>query len=240
MTILKKLVLSIILFTTHSVLSQVNSGIVTYSVKPLSLVDANTPPDKIAILESIYATREYKSETTEYQLNFNNTKSIFFKKNDVSSSDRVPSKYYIISDESFETKSFFGQDFIVYNKLSDIPWVLHKEHKKIGKYTCFKASHTTKSLSNFKNQKDINIIAWYCPEIPVLHGPKGFGALPGLILELAIDKDYVYTMKEIVFNPKESIVIDKPTKGKIVTEREYKEAFEKTIYSFRKKSIKNK
>ena len=109
MTILKKLVLSIILFTTHSVLSQVNSGIVTYSVKPLSLVDANTPPDKIAILESIYTTREYKSETTEYQLNFNNTKSIFFKKNDVSSSDRVPSKYYIISDESFETKSFLGK-----------------------------------------------------------------------------------------------------------------------------------
>lgn len=67
---------------------------------------------------------------------------------------------------------------------------------------------------------EIEIVAWYTPQIPISQGPGEFSGLPGLILEIQADRTSVLCSK-IVLNPKEVIEIKKPSKGQKVTQVEY-------------------
>jgi GLPGLI family protein len=72
-----------------------------------------------------------------------------------------------------------------------------------------------------------NVVAWYCPKIPVSFGPKGYGDLPGLILELE-EKNITFGAKKITLNPT-NIIIEKPSKYKIVSEIEYEKMVDKSM-----------
>jgi GLPGLI family protein len=92
---------------------------------------------------------------------------------------------------------------IFYVKLDSVPqWELRNEQKIINGYTCFKA--TREKLLRLKQRNQVHIVqAWYCPAIPVRNGPKEFGDLPGLILELQDDKiTYLATKIELDGNLK--------------------------------------
>ncbi|WP_188440521.1 GLPGLI family protein [Planktosalinus lacus] len=67
--------------------------------------------------------------------------------------------------------------------------------------------------------KEIEIVAWYTPQIPIPQGPGEFSGLPGLILEIQADRTSILCTK-IVLNPKE-IEIKKPSKGQKVSQEEY-------------------
>jgi len=58
--------------------------------------------------------------------------------------------------------------------------------------------------------------------IPVNFGPKEYFGLPGLILEVSYDQFFIKATS-ITLNPKEEIKIEKPNKGKRMTEKEYTE-----------------
>ena len=79
-------------------------------------------------------------------------------------------------------------------------------------------------VSNFLDQgeipKEIEVIAWYAPEIPVGQGPENYWGLPGLILEVSAGKTRMLCSK-IVMNPKDKKEIKAPTKGKEVTQKEF-------------------
>jgi GLPGLI family protein len=116
-----------------------------------------------------------------------------------------------------------GECFIIVSTFKK--WQLSQETKKIAGYLCYKATTVVT-----RNKKKSNITAWYCPQIPVSFGPKEYNGLPGIILEL--DNSHIYfRATKLILNPKEKVLIKKPTKGKRVSQKEYsrmsKEAWSK-------------
>ncbi|WP_026452476.1 GLPGLI family protein [Aequorivita capsosiphonis] len=68
--------------------------------------------------------------------------------------------------------------------------------------------------------KEIEVTAWFTPQIPVSSGPGQYAGLPGLILELNVYRTTLLCSK-VVMNPKDSDKIEPPKKGKEVTRAEY-------------------
>lgn len=62
-------------------------------------------------------------------------------------------------------------------------WKLHPETKKIGKFSCHKAT------AYFRGR---NYTAWYTLQIAVPYGPWKFNGLPGLILEAYDNEKFTY------------------------------------------------
>jgi len=87
-------------------------------------------------------------------------------------------------------------------------------------------------VTNFLDEgeipKEIEVIAWYAPEIPVGQGPENYWGLPGLILEVSAGKTTMLCSK-IVLNPKDRKEIKAPTKGKVVTQIEFDETVAKKM-----------
>lgn len=85
-------------------------------------------------------------------------------------------------------------------KKPTINWKFEKETKKIGKYTCHKATATFRG-------RDYTV--WYTKEIPIPYGPWKLNGLPGLVLE-AYDSEYkiYFYFKNIEYPVKEPIKID--------------------------------
>lgn len=137
--------------------------------------------------------------------------------------------YYV----NIETKEKFYQSFwtkhILVN-MDDIDWKLTQETKKIGRYTCFKATAQIDSKQTYGMNFMSPVVAWYTPEIPVPFGIQNFVGLPGLTLELVADfevgKIYYYATK-IELNPEKEIKIEKPEGKQRVSEQEYVEKLER-------------
>ena len=153
----------------------------------------------------------------------------------------------VAENEYARENDLFGKVFLVKDTLSNLEWTLEKESKTIGQYPVFKATAVRKidqaSIGGFfrgrrgnrRNNatasndstataveipKEETITAWYTPMIPIGHGPDDFGGLPGMILEISTGNTTILCSK-IVLNPKEEIIIEKPTNGKKVTREEY-------------------
>ena len=164
----------------------------------------------------------------------------------------------------YDARELFGKKFLVKDTLSRLNWKLGNESKKIGNYTCFKATavkpvdkmdfrsmrrrgdrndeekdesakDSTKTNSIFEEveiPKEVVVTAWYTPEIPVSQGPGEYWGLPGLILEVSADRTTILCSK-IVMNPKEKEEIKAPSKGKEVTQEEYREIMVKKMEEMR-------
>lgn len=171
--------------------------------------------------------------------------------------------YYknIKDGEYFDQREFYGKNFLIKDSLTTYDWTLVNETKKIGNYTCFKAT-TTKKVSEIMDwramrrkarqqreqrengtvdqaningaadekeiPKEIEVTAWYTPEIPVSQGPASFWGLPGLILEIQEGRTTLLCNK-IVLNAKEKEEIKSPTKGKEVSQVEFDEITKKKV-----------
>ncbi|MEM7185113.1 MAG: GLPGLI family protein [Bacteroidota bacterium] len=68
--------------------------------------------------------------------------------------------------------------------------------------------------------KEVLVTAWFTPQIPIGNGPGEYAGLPGLILEMNIDRTTILCSK-IVLNPNEAETISPPDSGKEVTREEY-------------------
>ncbi len=68
--------------------------------------------------------------------------------------------------------------------------------------------------------KEVMVTAWFTPQIPVKNGPGEYAGLPGLILEMNVDRTTILCSK-IVLNPKEADKIEAPDTGKEVSRSEY-------------------
>lgn len=68
--------------------------------------------------------------------------------------------------------------------------------------------------------EQLEVTAWFTPQVPVSNGPGEYGGLPGLILELNIYRTTLLCSK-IVMNPKEAEKIEPPKKGTKVSREEY-------------------
>jgi GLPGLI family protein len=140
-------------------------------------------------------------------------------------------QYKNLKDKTSVTESeIFGKEFLIMDSIPKTDWKLGTETKKIGNYTCYKATSVIKPKETTNGDKaialtdgplkDIIVTAWYTPEIPVSHGPGNYGGLPGLILEVN-DGQTTLLCSKITLNPKEKLVIKAPKKGSKVTRAEY-------------------
>ena len=184
-----------------------------------------------------------------YVLNFNKTASLYMELPTIENSDQnrgraamfasmfggpsIGESYKnIATKESKRAVEFFGKNFLVQGPLQAFQWKLEKQIKKIGKYTCFKATTSiAKKQHPFSKVKDstttkTTVVVWYSPEIPVSLGPDKYWGLPGLILSVqAGDTQILCT--QLVLNLKEKTEIKAPKKGKKLTELEFEEIVEK-------------
>ena len=125
-----------------------------------------------------------------------------------------------------------GKFFLVTEDLENTKWKMTGESKKIGQYTCFKATYEKQvkekvfSFGSWENNKSagrlktVEVVAWFTPEIPVSSGPSWYQGLPGLILEVNDDKTTILCTK-IVINPKEKAKIKRPRKGKVISNQDF-------------------
>lgn len=105
------------------------------------------------------------------------------------------------------------------------------EEKKDGEV----AKDSTKSnnpMDEIEIPKEIEVTAWYTPQIPVNQGPDEYWGLPGLILEVNADRTTILCSK-IVINPQNKEAIQALTKGKSVTKQEYDDIVKQKIEEMR-------
>ena len=167
------------------------------------------------------------------------------------------------SDKQIQQQEFYGKKFLVKDQLQPMTWTLGNETKKIGNYTCFKAttfiptddllwysfSWSRMRTTNDSDEKttevddksvDITEVeAWYTPQIPVRHGPSEYWGLPGLILEVSAGETTMLCSK-IVLNPSDVIEIEAPSKGSVVTKSEYQDLIQNKMVEFRNNRMRRR
>lgn len=228
--------LLLVIFFPISIFCQISSGIVTYDV----LVPYNEKLD-------VYFNQEYINNVNklQFELKFNQNSSVFEVIDNklsnhqnskyLSSSAKAKGVFYKDSIESlllsFKDDEEFGKLIIQVD--NNVNWNIANVSKIISGYTCYMATSEIWFYNeNFRSPTKIE--AWFCPEIPALFGPKCFGGLPGLILELK-NGDVVFSAAEIRLNPKERILIKKPTDGTLITNLEYKKLIDDFMDEMRPK-----
>jgi GLPGLI family protein len=240
--------LFIMLFTTALLNAQQFEGIATY--KTDRKIDLKMDGEGIddAMQEQMAAMLR-KQFQKEYELTFTPNESIYEEVEGletpapqnanglsfvVSGGDDV--LYRNIKDNTYTNQTeIMGKEFLIQDSLQKPDWILEKETKNIGEYTCFKATKsrevfeqqmTSESDSLVKTTKLITTTAWYTLAIPVPHGPGEFYGLPGLVLQVE-DGDLTILCSKIVLNPQEKINIEVPKSGKKVSQAQFDEIQEK-------------
>jgi len=261
----KLLVLFFTCLTTAGLFAQCFKGKAIYSTGSEMKLSFSPPPSdsssqKIKTKKPMMTAQEKalneqirKSMQKEYELLFNQTESIYKEipklKNEIEGKgvqvigigggtegglykDTRNRKY-------LENRDVFGKLFLVSDSLQQLDWMLEKESKTIGSYTCYKAIayQETKKVKKIKEgteEKEVvttdstKITAWYTPEIPINQGPAEYWGLPGFILEVSNGKLHMVCSK-ITLNPEEEIEIKKPAKGKKADRVTFKKIYNKKV-----------
>ncbi len=233
---MKKLILLSVLFLSVNMLSQNNFGKAYYqsqtTISADKVIGDNIDEDtKKLILDQL---REKNQKN--YILLFNKNESLYKEEEKLQPETNKGmiviggassgKQYKNISSNTFiEEKDFLGKQFLISDTIPKLDWKLENQSKQIGQYTAFKATALKSTKNLFKQdsttlKKNILVTAWYTPQIPISNGPGEYGGLPGLILELNIQRTTILCNK-IILNPKETIQIKPPTNGKKVTRNKY-------------------
>src|SRR5690606_18162691 len=106
--------------------------------------------------------------------------------------------YYNKKDnESVCQDEIFGENFLIKkeNVKEGLKWKLFPDSKMIGEHKVFKAT-AERIFIGSQGLSTGTVEAWYCPDINLNYGPLGYVELPGLIMELTIQK-VTYRVTEI-------------------------------------------
>ncbi|MBG6060323.1 GLPGLI family protein [Flavobacterium sp. CG_9.1] len=115
---------------------------------------------------------------------------------------------------------------LIEKKYDPAGWEITNESKIIGTYLSYKAKKIVYYTSAKGQSKNMDVIAWFAPNLPYPYGPIDFYGLPGLILELTQNKaTFLATKIDLV---EEEIKIDFP-KGKTITKEEYDKKLESSM-----------
>lgn len=142
--------------------------------------------------------------------------------------------YYsnFIDKEKLIYKDFLGDEFLIEVPFNDYNWIITKDTKIISGYTCYKATMEIKETDI--HPSGIKIVAWFTNELPAPFGPKGYGGLPGLILELN-ENNLSFLVSQITLS-KAKVIPERPSKGISMTLNEYNSYVLKKVkeYGFEK------
>lgn len=220
--LMRLIIIFLIALGSNFALPQKISGSVEYTV--IIGEDKNLSSGELG---DMFSKAKENASYLNYKLDFTPTEMSFYADStpidgiDVSFSQAfsgVQGRYYrkVGESEVLNLIDDYVLGKVTVKKDINVHWQLLNESKKIEGLECYKAVTTVKYNNGVGDfQKDL--IAWYCPKIPAPFGPKGYGNLPGLILEFQ-DKNVVLGAKSIKL--KENVTIKKPI-GTVITEQEY-------------------
>ncbi len=222
----KKYLLLMLFLSVINLHSQSKKHTIVYTASTVEMMENKVDKSFVSGINKIMA-----KTNIQFQLVINDNISLYFVKDALEENDSslkvarvlygAMDKYYIdkTKNESIIQKNAYGDLFLLPNK--KVKWKLSKESKKIGKYNCFKATTRYTIDNGGDNVFDKKVVAWYTPEINSNFGPRGYHGLPGLILSLQ-DDIYLFTATELKLNQKKEAKISKPTKGKKMSNEEFK------------------
>ncbi len=254
---MKKIIICLFILSAAMAEAQMKEGRIVYQrVFQLPVRKFNADP---AIADQIPKTR-----TDEYELLFSGNKSLWQYLPDARSEGdantfagggmiiRMAGGTNDVSFHDFANSLKVDQceigqkSFVVTDTIRKLEWKLTEETKKIKEYTVKKAvtsvtgSRMSISMENGEMKRtqiaDTSlVVAWFTTDIPVSAGPADYqGQLPGVILELDINKGQtVYTATEIS-SKVNSGKIKEPREGKKLTAAEYAIERQKILEEMRK------
>jgi len=118
-----------------------------------------------------------------------------------------------------------GKNYLIEGTNKQMPWKVTGEMEKVAGYNCMKAT-----LQDSANMQPRKVIAWFTTDIPISVGPDRFGALPGMILKIDVnDGEVTYLATKIDARPLKKGEIEAPTKGKKMTEDEFRKMMEEEM-----------
>ena len=180
-------------------------------------------------------------EDIEFELLANDSIAVFMKKEKLNLENQNPlSKiigngiYYtnIKQKEKIKHIDMLGEKFNVLYPFNEYEWKITSETKMISGFKCYKAITHKETYSKMRDKTIItNPEVWFTPEIPLRYGPFGLIGLPGLILEATLNGKVYYYATIINLDYKENVrsKLEKPSKGKFVTEKEMEDIQIKTF-----------
>lgn len=236
-----KNILLILLFAFFNLsFAQYNSGKVTYKSTYIITENSSNSSPRFKKIENQIGSR---INQLEFNLHFNRNSSLF-KLNEnltIDKNENLNDMAIVISRGNrliysntkkkiiLEQLEAFGKTFLIKSRLNDIKWNLTTETKDIEGYICYKAKGILINKSHKNKDIKFNLTAWYAPELSFNFGPYESSGLPGLVLEFSNGKILVVASK--INLSKESITIDKPSKGELVSRNEYNQIGKKAVES---------
>lgn len=123
---------------------------------------------------------------------------------------------YLNYDEGtrIEQRAIMDKNFLITGAPETYKWKITGETKQVGDFLCAKATHIDSMET---------VVAWFTTQVPVPLGPAKYGQLPGLILHVDVnDGERTFTAVDFNFREVAPEEIEKPTKGKEVTDEEFR------------------
>jgi len=218
-----------------------NAAAIAYKINFVDEQQPKTNANRNAYLENlILEAKDFLNESS-FVLLINGNKSLFKTSNSMDTHNNSLSKfaytlvggdgvYYTDQTEKIKLHQLeaYGTTVLLKTALDAQNWELTDETKTIGAFVCYKA---------ILEQVNYEIIVWYAPDVYLRFGPAGYGNLPGLILELSVTNNlisYLYYATHINFNPEILPEIEKPVKGKLVTQKQLDQMGEKAKENLKK------
>jgi GLPGLI family protein len=238
---MKNFLFIILIFNFYVSFSQIKGGEAIYKI---ILQEKNPKFQEIdrANMKEILLKAEDEVANLRPKLKFNNNSSVFYIDESMNIEVQMaatlycgcePKKYSDLKNGKnleYNSGGPFSKDaeFLIEDPIKK-NWKIEGETKIIDKYTVIKATQVITV-----DKKPQTVIAWFCPELPFPFGPKGYGGLPGLILELRIDK-VVFGIEKIELSQND-VIIKVPTKGEKITSENYNKTTEKRIDDYKKEN----
>ncbi|RMG16422.1 MAG: GLPGLI family protein [Bacteroidetes bacterium] len=123
-------------------------------------------------------------------------------------------------------RDFMDKKFLITGDPEKFQWKLTGKQMKFGEYLCMEATFEDSARK---------VVVWFTPQIPVSTGPADFGGLPGLVLAVDINEgERQITALDIQLRPLEEGEITKPTKGKEMTDEEYRQMVREKMQEMRR------
>lgn len=147
--------------------------------------------------------------------------------------DTLPKLDWKLVNESKQIGQYVVFKATAIKKLEDTDWQSMRRRNRDGENQkndaeVKKDSLETNIMDEIEIPKEIEIVAWYTPQIPIQQGPGEFHGLPGLILEVQADRTSILCTR-IVLNPKNIEIIKKPTRGEKVSQEEYRKIVKEKV-----------
>ncbi len=221
---MKNLLTIILILFSQIINAQTNSATVLYKISLNSDSFENfsdeLAKEMIKQSDSVYAMLNFNSTASNYYVDLKSSK-LHGSPNLTRIFGGGDGYFYFNQENKEMLHENLVLDYPVVISKKPIDWIIiDEETKLINGYLCKKAIRKRSEINDAGLAKKSELIAWFCPEIPFSFGPERFEGLPGLVIECN-NNIVKFELEKITWHEVE-LVINKPSRGKIISEEEFR------------------